>query len=183
MRYAFLPSVVLVAATVCANAQLLDLTRRYQVIARKDAETLQMDLNKAGQAGIRLVTGSQAGANEVVLLLEKVQQPNAVFEYLVIWESSPAEAERRLGLAATQGFRLMPGTITSRDKRFGGTDLIMVMEKAPGQKGAYEYVLLDTTLDSSLQVMLAGAVDKGYQVAGMLTKKNRSIVILERPAS
>ena len=183
MRHVILPSVILMAAAIGADAQLLDLTRRYQVIARRDAQTLQMDLNKAGQAGIRLVTGSQAGTNEVVLLLEKVQQPNAVFEYLVIWESSPAEAERRLGLAATQGFRLMPGTITSRDKRLGGTDLIMVVEKAPGQRGGYEYLLLDTTLDSSFQVMLSGAVDKGYQVAGMLTNKNRSIVILEKPAA
>ena len=173
-------AVVLMLAGTLA-AQELDLTRRFNVVARKDAGMLQKELNKAGQNGFRVVTGSTTGGDEVTLLLEKSADKGAAFEYLVIAAGGTPKLEQRLSLAASQGYRLLPNTITSKSKIFGSGDIVMVLEKAPGQKGNYEYLLLDTSLGATLQVTLAGAVDQGFHVVGMIRKKKQALVVLEKP--
>ncbi len=161
-------------------AQKLDLTKRFQIVARKDVDKVQKDLNKAGQNGLRIVTGSATAGDRVVLMLEKSKQKGASYEYLVLSESDPKKIEQRLSLGASQGFRLLPRTVTAKGKTLGGSDVVMVMEKGPGQTKTYEYLLLDTSLPSTLQVTLAGAVDKGYKVLTMVTRKKASFLILEK---
>ncbi len=162
--------------------QVLDLTQRYQVISRKDVSKLQRDLNKAGLNGIRVVMGSDTGGGEVALLLEKSKEQGARFEYIIISESDAGNLEKRIGLAASQGFRLMPQTVTAKGKTFGGSNVVLLMEKTPPQNTRYEYLLLDTSLPATLQVTLASAIDKGYRVIGMVKRKNAYLLILEKKA-
>ena len=125
--------------------------------------------------------GSTTGGDEVTLLLEKSADKGAALEYLVIAAGGTPKLEQRLSLAASQGYRLLANTITSKSKTFGSGDIVMVLEKAPGQKGNYEYLLLDTSLGATLQVTLAGAVYQGFHVVGMIRKKKQSLVVLEKP--
>ncbi len=166
---------------VAAPAQNLDLTKRYNIVARKDTGKLQKELNKAGQNGFHVVTGSTTGGDEVTLLLEKTKDGGA-YEYMVVSAGKTQKLEQKIGLASSQGYRLLPNTVTSKSKTLGSGDLVMVMEKAPGQGGNAEYLLLDTTLGSSLQVTLSGAVDQGFRILGMVTKKNQALLILEKAA-
>ena len=79
-------------------AQTLDLTKRFQVISRKNVDKLQDDLNEAGQNGIRVVTGSDTAGDRVALLLEKSEHKGVTYEYLVISESKANKIEQRLSL-------------------------------------------------------------------------------------
>ena len=171
---------LLVAETL--PAQMLDLTKRFQVISRKSVDKLQNDLNKAGENGIRVVTGSSTAGDRVALLLEKSKHKGDTYEYLVISESKPSKIEQRLSLGASQGFRLLPRTIAAKGKTLWGSDIVLVMEKLPRQHQSYRYLLLDTSLPSTLQVTLAGAVDQGYRVVSMVTRKKTSYLILEKAA-
>lgn len=173
-------AVVLLPAALAA--QDLDLSKRYNVLARKDAGKLQQDLNKAGQNGFRVVTGSSTGGDEVTLLIEKSGEEGAAYEYVVITAGETPRLEQRLSLASSQGYRLLPNTVTSKSRTFGSAEIVMVLEKASGQKSNYEYLLLETSFGASLQVTLAGAVEQGFQVVGMIRKKGQSIVVLEKPA-
>ena len=174
--------IAILALPALARAQTLDLDQRYQVISWKDASQLQRDLNTAGQNGIRVVTGSHTTSDEVTLLLEKSKDKGAHFEYVVISESGAGRLEKRIGLAASQGFRLMPETVTAKGKTFGGSNLVLLMEKKPGQSSKYEYLLLNTSLPATLQVTLAGAIEQGYVVTGMVKRKDAYLLILEKEA-
>lgn len=169
----------LLAGVICG--QTLDLTKRYNVLARKDTGRLEKDLNKAGQNGFHVLAGSTTGGDEVTLLIEK-SKDGGTFEYLVVSAGDTKKLEQRISLGASQGYRIMPNTITSKSKTLGSGDLVLVMEKAPGQEGNMEYLLLDTSLGSSLQVTLAGAVDQGYEVLGMIRKKRQALLILGKAA-
>ena len=173
-------AVVLLPAALVA--QDLDLSRRYNVLARKDTGKLEKELNKAGQNGFRVVAGSSTGGEEVTLLIEKSAEEGAAFKYVVIAAGETPKLEQRLSVASSQGYRLLPNTVTSKSKTLGSGDIVMVFEKASGQKGNYEYLLLETSFGASLQRILAGAVDQGFQVVGMIRKKKQCVVVLEKPA-
>ena len=95
---------------VTAPAQNLDLTKRYNIVARKDTGKLQKDLNRAGQNGFRVVTGSTTGGDEVTLLIEKAKD-GGVYEYMVVSAGKTQKLEQKIGLASSQGYRLLPNTI------------------------------------------------------------------------
>lgn len=173
---------VSLALPAIAGAQTLDLTKRYNVLARKDTRKLERDLNKAGQNGFRVVAGSTTGSEEVTLLLEKVGE-DSFREYIVVSAGNTKKLEQQIGHAAVQGYRLLPNTVTSKSKILGSGDLVMVLERAPGQEGNWEYLLLDTAFGSSLQVTLSGAVDQGFQILGMIRKKSQALLILGKPAA
>ncbi len=176
---------LLVAGLLSAQAlqaQILDLTKRYQVIERNDTNELFNDLSKAGQNGIRVVTGSSTGGSDVMLLLEK-DPDNGRFDYVVVAADKPADIERQLGHAASQGYRLLPNTVTLLHKKFGADDVVMILEKRPESEGGYEYLLLDASLAETLQVTLAQSTEQGYKVVGMLQKKKQTLLVLEKKSS
>lgn len=164
-----------------AQGQRLDLTQQYNVLASGDAERLEADLNKAGENGFRLVAGSTTGGSEITVLVEKVSG-SANYQYAVLAASNTQRLEQRLSLAASQGFRLAPGTMTSKSRRIGSDEIVMVMEKGPGQGGNWQYVLLDAAFGSSLQATLSGVVNQGYGILGMVRKGSQVLLVLGKPA-
>jgi len=163
-----------------ASAQTLDLTKQYQVLARKDVKKMQRDLNKAGQNGIRVVTGNQTGGEELIYLLEKDQKNESNYEYLIVSAGELTKLEQALSRGARQGFRLVPGTITLKSKKLGSGDIVMLLEKGPRTEGSYEYLLLDASLPSSMAVTLASSVDQGYRAVSMLKKGKQMLLVLEK---
>ena len=179
-RFALLITTALLLPAA-APAQRLDLTQKYNVLANKDVDRLETDLNKAGQEGYRVIAGSTTGGDEVTLLLEKVG--GGPYEYIVIAAGDPKKVEQRLSLSASQGFRLLPNTLTSKSKLFGSDDIVVVLEKVPNQQGNWQYLLADTVFGSGLQVTLSGATSQGYAVLGMLRKKDQVVLVLGKPAA
>ncbi|MCP5114667.1 MAG: hypothetical protein GY953_27885 [bacterium] len=105
---------MLIAATPGAE-QVLDFTQHYNVIVRRDIGELERDLNKAGQNGLRVVVGSTTGGYEVTLLLKK-SKDGAPREYLVIAADDTTRLEQGISLGSSQGYRILPNTITSKSK-------------------------------------------------------------------
>jgi hypothetical protein len=179
-------NVILAALIVCgllipatAGAQILDLTKRFQVITRKDTTKLHGDLNKAGQNNIRVATGTPTGGDELLIMLEQ-DKDKGVYQYLVVSASDPTEIEKQLSRGSSQGFKLLTNTIAPKSKTFGSGDIVMLMEKGPRFQGSYEYLLLDASMGSTMQVTLAASIDDGYSVVGMIKKKKALLLILEK---
>ncbi len=57
----------------------------------------------------------------------------------------------------------------------------MVMKESSENKGEWEYLLLDRTIGSSLQVMPSGAGDQGHEVLGMSWKKSQALLTKGKP--
>ena len=87
--------------------------------------------------------------------------------------------QKELDEAASRGFRLLPNTMISKKRTFGGDEVVVVLEKAPNLSTVYEYLLLATNRTSTLQKEMAEAVQDGYEVMGMLSR-GEHMVILER---
>ncbi len=87
--------------------------------------------------------------------------------------------QKELDEAASQGFRLLPSTMISKSRTFGGEEVVVVLEKTPNLATVYEYLLLATNRTSTLQKEMAEAVQDGYEVMGMVSR-GEHMVILER---
>ncbi len=62
---------------------------------------------------------------------------------------------------------------------FGGIEIVMILEKAPGGETRYQYLLLATTRTSTLQKEMMAATEQGYEVVGMVSR-GEHMVILEK---
>ena len=89
--------------------------------------------------------------------------------------------QKELQEAASQGFQLLPNTMISKSRTFGGDEIIVVLEKVPGAHEKYNYLLLATTKTSTLQKEMSEAIEEGYEVVGMVSR-GEHMVILERLA-
>jgi hypothetical protein len=87
--------------------------------------------------------------------------------------------QKELREAAAQGFRLLPSTLIQKKQMFGRVEIVMILERAPGGKTRYQYLLLATTRTSTLQKEMREATEQGYEVVGMVSR-GEHIVILEK---
>lgn len=154
----------------------LDLTQRYLLLATSRTSTMQQELNEAAGAGYRVLGGCRTGGGELTLLLEKVAQPPDVYGYKLLATQLTSTMQKELDEVATQGFRLLPRTMMG-----GETEIVLVLEKAPGQSMPSHYLLLATKRTGTLQSEMKQAAEQGYQVVGVVSRKEH-MVILEKPA-
>ena len=159
----------------------LDPTERFLLLATKKTSTMQQELNEASAAGYRIMTGSPTSQIEMAVILERVGTPPNNYEYLLLATTKTSTMQEELGEAASQGFRLMPSTMISKNRAFGGPEIVVLLEKVPGSSQKYDYLLLATTRTSTLQKEMSQAIDEGYEVVGMVSR-GEHMVILERPA-
>ena len=159
----------------------LDLTQRFLLLATTKTSTMQKELAQAAAAGYRVLAGTRTSGQEAALILEKSAVPPNVYQYFLLATERTSTLEKELNEQAAQGFRLLPSTLTDKDRPFGGTEILAVMEKAPGSASRYKYRLLATTRNGTMQREMAQTVDDGYVVVGLATR-DEHIVILEKPA-
>ena len=157
----------------------LDLEQRFLLLATKKTSTMQKELNEASAAGYRIITGSPTSGSEMALILEKVVTPPNNYEYMLLATNKTSTMQKELQEAASQGFRLLPSTMISKSQMFGGVEIIVVLEKVPDAYQKYDYLLLATTLTSTLQKEMSRAMEDGYEVVGMVSR-GEHMVILER---
>jgi len=174
-------SLVLAGTLLLPAADKLDLSQKYLLLATNKTSTMQKELNQAAAAGYRIVAGSRTSGTEMALLLESVAEPLATYEYQLLATNKTSTMQKELAVAAVQGFRLLPETMMQKDQMFGGQEIVMVLEKAPGETERFEYLLLATTLTSTMQKEITQATEGGYKIVGMVSR-GEHVVILERPA-
>jgi len=160
----------------------LDLEQRFLLLATKKTSTMQKELTEASSAGYRIVSGSPTSGSEMALILERVVTPpnTSYYEYMLLATTKTSTMQKELQEAASQGFQLLPSTMISKRRTFGGTEIIVVLEKVPGAYEKYDYLLLATTKTSTLQKEMSEAIEEGYEVVGMVSR-GEHMVILERP--
>lgn len=164
-----------------AVAGELDLNYRYLLLATKKTSTMQKELSQAAAAGYRIIAGSRTSGTEMALLLESVAKPPDTYEYELLATTKTSTMQKELNEAAARGFRLLPETMMQKEQMLGPLEIVMVLEKAPGTAQRYEYLLLATTLTSTMQKEITQATEGGYKVIGIVSR-DEHMVILERTA-
>ncbi len=172
---------VLLALVASAPAAELDLTQRYLLLATKKTSTMEKELGQAAAAGYRVIAGSRTSGSEMALLLEHVAEPPNTYQYQLLATTQTVTMQKELGEAAAKGFRLLAETMMQKEQMLGPVEIVVVLEKPPGQPTRYEYLLLATTLTSTLQKEITRATEGGFKVVGMVSR-GEHIVIMERPA-
>ena len=171
------------ACTATAVAQVeVDPDQQYLLLATQRTSTMQEELDSAAALGFRVVTGSPTSGTEIALLLERVATPPDTFQYLLLATSRTSTMETELTEASRRGFRLLPQTMISKSQRFGGDEVVVVLERSPGRtEQDFEYQLLATNRTSTLQTEVTQLLDAGYTVAGLVSR-GEHMVIMEREA-
>ena len=90
--------------------------------------------------------------------------------------------QSELDEASVNGFRFLTPTALYYKRRFGGDELVVVLEQTPKTKQAYEYLLLATSLTSTLQSEVSEAVASGFEITGYVSCIEH-IIIMERTIS
>ena len=87
--------------------------------------------------------------------------------------------QKELDAAPKEGFRVVPRTLMSKPQAFVGPEIVVVLERPPKPDQRYEYLVLATTLTSTLQKEWAEAAGRGFIPADMVTR-GELILIMER---
>ena len=170
----------LLAATSWSQVEV-DPDQHYLLLAATRTSTMQEELSEAAALGFRIVVGSPTSADEMVILLERVATPPDVYSYQLLATSNTSTMQEELDEAASRGFRLLPSTMISKSSMWGGDELVMVLERSPGEVLRYEYRLLATNRTATLQTEVTQARAEGFEIRG-LASRGEHIVIMGRDA-
>lgn len=178
-----LPLILLTAVSAVAQNKLkIDPENRYLLLATMKTSTMQKELDQASAQGFRIVSAaSSCGQHEMVLFLERVTEPPDTYKYRLLATTRTSTMEKELNLAAQEGFRLLPRTITAKEG-FLTSEIVSVLEQIPKSTKRYEYRLLATSRTSTLQKEVAQAEGDGFVLVG-LVGRGENMVIMEKEAN
>ena len=172
--------VALIATTSWSQVEV-EPDQHYLLLATTRTSTMQEELNEAAALGFRIVVGSPTSADEMVLLLERVATPPDVYRYQLLATSNTRTMQEELDEAASRGFRLLPSTMISKSSMWGSDELVVVLERSPGEVLRYEYRLLATNRTATLQTEVTQARAEGFDIHGLVSR-GEHIVIMGREA-
>ena len=162
--------------------------RQTLTMETRRSSTMEKELNEVAAEGFRILSASTPVAvgdsligGEVSVTLEKRAEPPATFEYLVRSTIRISTMEKELNKAAADGFRMLPGTVLLKQGTLGMIELIIIMEKSPDPEPLFEYQMLSTSRESTLEREILEAMTRGYGIAGSANCNGDHIVFLERP--
>ena len=152
---------------------------KYKLLATIKTSTMQKELSEAASQGYRILVGSPTSGTEMALFLERVATPPNTYQYKLLATTRTSTMERELNEAAEGGFRLLPKTMIAKPQTFGGTEIVMILERSPSSTKKYSYKLLATSRTSTLQKEVTDAMSAGYVLVGMVSR-GEHMVIMER---
>jgi hypothetical protein len=128
-------------------------------------------LGIAGFVLIGLTTAADVGADE----------PR---EYRVLATNKTSTMEKELSAAAEAGYRF--AAVMGGETSFGGSEVVIVMERTGRPEERYDYRLLATSKTSTMQKELQEAADAGFRYIGQSVFSSafggqEVVCILERP--
>ena len=111
------------------------------------------------------------------------EQPFAEYDYLVLATNKTSTMQNEMQEAAESGYTFVG--VMGGDTSFGGSEVVVVMQRSPGAVQQFEYRLLATSKTSTMQKELQEAGDAGFTyrgqtVFGSTFGGDEPVVILER---
>ncbi|HEX8283681.1 MAG TPA: hypothetical protein VF588_10025 [Pyrinomonadaceae bacterium] len=152
--------------------------QRYLMLATVKTSTMQKELDEAAAQGFRVVTGSPTSTNEWAVLLERVADASAPYTYRLLATTKISTMRKELNAAASEGYRLLPRTMTSKSGMLS-VEVVMLVEKAPNSDKRYEYRLYATASEKKMRAEIEKAEAEGFTLAGMVSR-GEHMVIMER---
>jgi hypothetical protein len=152
--------------------------QRYLMLTTQKTSTMQKELDEAAAHGFRVVTGSPTSTTEMAVLMERVAEPSAPYNYRLLATTKISTMRKEVNEAAAEGYRLLPRTMISKDS-FLTVEIIMLVEKAPNSDSRYEYRLYATTSEKKMRAEIEKAEAEGFTLAGMVSR-GEHMVIMER---
>ncbi len=141
----------------------------YLLLATESTGTMEEELGEAAALGFRVVTAAPTSGNELVLFLERVTEPPDTYDYRLLATTRTSTLQEELEAAATEGFRFLSRTPICKSRRFGGDEIVVILERAPGDAQHYEYQLLATSRTSTLQDEVSDAVATGFAMSAIVS--------------
>lgn len=184
MKYFFVLSLVLCIPLAGHGLQDFTLTQHYVLLATTKTSTMQKELDQAAAVGYRIITGSPTSGEEMMVVMERVTEPPATYQYLLLATSKTSTMQRELDEAAGRGFRLLPQTMMKKENAgfFRNNDeIIVILEKTPTAQKQFQYLLLATKKTSTLEKEILQASLDGYTLVG-LARRGEHLAIMEREA-
>ena len=148
--------------------------------------TMQKELNDAGAQGYRVVRIPLVEPGfGLTITMEKVGEPPAAFEYLLVGEKDEKKMQAALNDGAAKGFRVVPGG-AGRANAAVGTETLVLMERPVATSSApFKYRVVGATRLSTFDMELAQAKQEGGELVGIVGSGAKSVLggriaILER---
>jgi hypothetical protein len=85
-------------------------------------------------------------------------------DFRVLATSKTSTMEKEMGDAAAAGYRF--AAVMGGETSFGGSEVVVLMQKTPRPAVRYEYRLLTTSKTSTMQRELQAAADEGFEYVG-----------------
>jgi hypothetical protein len=182
VKQIFVIAIWLTALTSLAVAQgklKINPEDRYLLLSTIKTSTMQKELDEAAAQGFRVIASSSScGQSEAVLFLERVAQPPDTYQYRMLATTKTGTMQKELNEAAKDGFRLLPRTTMAKDG-FLSKEIVLMLERAPKVEKRYEYLLLATSLTSTLQKEVTAAGGNGFVMVGLVSR-GENMVIMEK---
>jgi hypothetical protein len=186
-RYVLILAVAFAGIATPALAQ----TNTYRILATSRTSTMQDEMREAGDAGFRFVAAmggeTALGGREVVVLMEKVPESTARYEYLVLATNRTSTLQKELQQASDAGYEVVGQTVFQ--STFGGKETAALLQRSSGASETvrYEYKLAATSRTSTMQKELQELADQGFEATGLTVGKtalggDELVVITRRKA-
>ena len=178
MRHVIRVTVAAIAALAFSTPQTLAAQDtpgyEYRVLATSMTHTMELELNRAAEAGYRFRTamgGETAnGGYEVVAVMVRRSGVRPRVSYKLLATSKTSTMEKELQAAADQGFEYRAQSVFK--SAFGGDEVVCILERDMDADARHSrYRLLATTKTSTLEKEMAQAGLAGYDVLGMTVAK------------
>jgi len=125
-------------------------------------------------------------SNEIILLLERADDPIEPRAYRLLATSRVGTFEEELNNVAAEGFHLLPKTLMlTSGGGFGfarGAELVGIAERMPDEASHVEYRILATARTSTLQEEVSAALEEGWTLVSLSGGREdfENLAILER---
>ena len=197
--------IVIMQKALEPNAATTNPSPAYVLFTKEQSSAMEKELNQRAASGYRLIAGTQgqtiagAGRRAMALFMEKT---SGSYSYRIVqageWFSEGKEAtlESELNAAAFEGYRLVPGAVTEKEKAAKGgvfgravrdtlaptvvtatmnllaaTEIVAVMERGPEPLSRYEY-----RIGLAKQAELSQGAQDGFKPVTMALIQNARAV-------
>ena len=164
-----------------------DPSRHTLTLGATKPSSMEKRLNETAAQGYRITAASDFASlsfpgfvtDKLSFIVEKAAEPPATFEYRVLSAVRVSTMQKELNQAGAQGFRVVPYAILAKTARWGGDELLAVVEKAPGSAASYQYLVLSTKRKSTLEKEIEQARAEGWEVIGQIYRAGDHVAFLE----
>ena len=143
------------------------------------SEVIEYQLNAAATGGYRIFLLSLG-----VVVFEKELESPGPFAYEVLVTLRAPTLQDELNEAAARGFRAVPTGFFLKPLTVQLLELAVVMERAADSSTLYEYLVLSTGRESTVEREIGDAAQLGYRVVSRGPREEQGsghLVVLERP--